>query len=38
MSYTFDLNVTRLIPVNIEYFKLIVDLVNSMIFHPMTPR
>ena len=37
MSYIFDLNVPRLILVNIEYFKLVVDLVNTMFFHPMTP-
>ena len=37
MSHTFDLNVLESILVGIEYFKVEVDLVNTMIFHPMTP-
>ena len=36
MSYTFDLNVLGLIPDSVEYSKFIVDLVNNMIFQPMT--
>ena len=37
MSHTFDPNVLRSIPVSVEYSKVVVDLVNTMIFHTMTP-
>ena len=37
MPYTFDLNVPGLIPDSVKYSKVVVDLVNTMIFHLMTP-
>ena len=37
MPHTFDLNVLRSISVDVEYSKVIVDLINTMIFHLMTP-
>ena len=37
MSHTFDLNVLISISIDVEYSKVVVDLVNTMIFHPMTP-
>ena len=37
MSHTFDLNVLGSILVGVEYSKVVVDLVNTMMFHPMTP-
>ena len=37
MSHNFDPNVPEFILVDIEYSKVVIDLVNTMIFHPMTP-
>ena len=33
----FDPNFPRSIPVNVEYSKVVIDLINVMILHPMTP-
>ena len=37
MSHIFDLNVLKSILADVEYSKVIVDLVNTIIFHQMTP-
>ena len=37
MSHTFDPNVLRSILVNVKYSKVVVDLINTMIFHPVIP-
>ena len=35
-SHTFDSDVLRSIPIDVDNSKVVMDLVNSMIFHPMT--
>ena len=37
MSHTCDSDVLGLIPINVKYSKVVVDLVNIVSFHSMTP-
>ena len=35
MSHSFDLNVLKSIPIDVDNPKVVMDLVNTMIFNPM---
>ena len=35
-SHTFDSNVSGSIPIDVDNFKVVMDLVNTMIFYTMT--
>ena len=35
-SHTFDLNILESIPIDVDNSKVVVDLVNTMIFRSMT--
>ena len=37
MSHTYDLNDPGLIPIGVGHSKVVVDLVNIVAFHSMTP-
>ena len=37
MPHTCDSNVPKSILIGVEYSKVVIDFVNAIIFHPMTP-
>ena len=36
MSHTFDPDVFRLIPIDVDNFKVVIDIIKTMIFSSMT--